>query len=219
MPAFYKTGLRPELEREILRDFRVLAAEFIPPKNVTDTEWLLHAHQNGVPTRIVEWMANPLAALFHAVESMSTASHGKVWVFNPWAFNEMTAGVGYVPMLDSELASNYMVNLTDPTAFPVPRAENPMAFRPYHNLKAYNMQGVNYTLHGFMMDAIELTRPLLKRNPGFINFLLIDADRKKAILKELYGLNVTRSALMPTLTNLVRTLNYRYSKDYIQTEI
>jgi hypothetical protein len=219
LPSFYKLDIRAELEREILRDFRMLAAEFIPPRNVTDTEWLIHAHQNGVPTRIIDWMANPLAALFHAVESMSTTSHGKVWVFNPWAFNEMSSGLGYVPMIDSEPAAHYIVDLSDPTAFRTPRAENPMAFRPYHNIRSYNTQGVYYTIHGFKMDAIELFRPLLKRNTTFVNFMLIDADRKKAILKELYGLGVTRAVLVPGLTGLSRTLTYRYSKDYVLTEI
>jgi hypothetical protein len=220
LPGLYKSGIKPDLEREMLRDFRMLAAEFIAPKSVADWEWLVHAHQNGVPTRIIEWMANPLAALFHAVEGMSTSSHGKVWVFNPWAFNESTAGIGYVPMVDSEVAATHVVNLTDPTAWTTPVAELPMALRPYRGNRPYNTQGVYYTIHGFKQDAIDHYKPLLKRNnSAFVTFMLIDADRKKAIMKELYGMNVTRAALIPGLTGLSRTLTYRYSKDYILSDV
>lgn len=219
LPSLYKSGINPELEREILRDFRMLAAEFIAPKSVDDWEWLIHAHQNGIPTRILEWSANPLAALFQAVENMSTDSHGKVWVFNPWMFNEMASGLLYVPMVDSEHAHGYVVNLTDPKAFTTPKAEWPMAFRPYRNVRSYNTQNTYYTIHGFKTEPIETYRPLLRKPTAFITFMLIDADRKKAILKELYGMNVTRAALFPGLTGLCRTLTYRYSKDYVQTDI
>ena len=55
-----------------------------------------------MPTRILEWQGNPLAALFFAVESMASDKHGKVWIFNPWTFNEGSTGIGHVPMSDSE---------------------------------------------------------------------------------------------------------------------
>jgi hypothetical protein len=219
LPSLYRSGINPELEREMLRDFRMLSAEFIPPRSVTDWEWLFNAHTNGMPSRIIEWMANPLAALFHAVESLSTASHGKVWVFNPWLFNEMTGSVAYVPMVDSEPAKSYVVNLTDPSAYTTPRAEWPMAFRPYRMSRQYNTQGVYFTIHGYKREPIENYRPLLRKKGDFITFMLIDADRKKHILKELFEMNVTRMALIPTLTSLARTLTYRYSKDYVQTNI
>ena len=219
LPGWYKFGLNPELEREILRDFRMQAAEFIAPKGVTDWEWLVHAHQNGVPTRIIEWTSNPLVALFQAVESMSNAAHGKVWVFNPWLFNEMTAGIGYVPMIDSEPAQSYIVNLHDPKAFTIPFAEWPLALRPFRNIRPYNTQGVYYTVHGYKAEPLETYRPLLKKSSTFITFLLIDAERKKSIMKELYIMGVTRSALFPGLSGLVRTLTYRYSKDYVLTEL
>jgi hypothetical protein len=218
VPGLYKSGINPELEREILRDFRMQAAEFIVPKSVADWEWLIHAHQNGIPTRILEWSTNPLAALYQAVESMSADSHGKIWVFNPWMFNEMATGLLYVPMIDSEHADSYVVNLTDPKAYTTPKAEWPMAFRPYRN-RLYNMQGTHYTIHGFKIEPLENYRPLLRKPTAYITFMLIHADRKKAILKELYGLNITRSTLYPGLTGLSRTLTYRYSKDYVQTEI
>jgi len=219
VPAFYAAGTAASLEREILRDFRVLAAEFIPPVLVPDHQWLIHAHQNGLPTRILEWQSNPLAALFFAVESMATDKHGKVWVFNPWLFNEGATGIGHVPMTDTDYFLQYTVKLSDPDALLYPEAEMPMAFRPYRNVRPYSTQGVSWTVHGSHKDPIETQRFFLRKTESFLTFLLIDGEQKKAILKELYEVNVTRATLFPGLTNIVRTLGYRYSKDYVTTEI
>jgi hypothetical protein len=219
LPAFYAAGTAPSLEREILRDFRILAAEFIPPVLVPDQAWLVHAHQNGLPTRILEWQGNPLAALFYAVESMATDKHGKVWIFNPWTFNEGAAGIGHVPMADSDYFLKYVVDLSNPDALLYPEAENPMAFRPYRNIRPYSTQAVYWTVHGNHKDPIEMQRFFLRKPESFLTFLLIDGEQKKAILKELYEINVTRASLFQNLTNIVRTLGYRYSKDYVTTEI
>jgi hypothetical protein len=219
LPAFYTAGTTPSLEREILRDFRVLAAEFIPPTGVPDQAWLVHAHQNGMPTRILEWQGNPLAALFLAVESMAQDKHGKVWIFNPWIFNEGSAGISHVPMTDTEYFLKYVVQLSNPDALLYPEAEYPMAFRPYRNIRPYSTQGVYWTVHGSHADPIETQRFFLRKTESFLTFLLIEGEQKKAILKELYEINVTRASLFPGLASVVKTLGYRYSKDYVTTEI
>ena len=90
VPAFYKSGIRPEHEREVLRDWRQMSAEFAATGGLSDWQLLMNAHAAGVPTRIIEWSANPLVALFMAVESMG-ADDGRVWVLNPWIMNEHTA--------------------------------------------------------------------------------------------------------------------------------
>jgi hypothetical protein len=219
LPAFYAAGTTPSLEREILRDFRVAVAEYINPTLVPDAAWLVHAHQNGIPTRIMDWQGNPLAALFLAVESMAEDKHGKVWIFNPWTYNEGAAGVAYIPMADSEYFRNYVVKLSEPDALLFPESENPMAFRPYRNVRPYSTQEVYWTVHGSIREPIETQRFFLRKTDTFLTFLLIDGEQKKAIMKELYAINVTRASLFPNLSNVVRTLNYRYSKDYVTTEI
>jgi hypothetical protein len=219
LPSFYAAGTAPSLEREILRDFRVMAAEFIPPLLVQDDSWLIHAHQNGLPTRILDWYGNPLAALYFAVESMAADKHGKVWILNPWTFNEGSAGIGHIPMADSAYFLKYVVSLSNPDALLYPEAETPMAFRPYRNIRPYSTQGIYWTVHGSYSDPIEAQRFFLRKPESFLTFLLIDGEQKKAIMKELYEINVTRATLFPGLTNIVRTLGYRYSKDYVTTEI
>lgn len=219
MPALYRGSINPELEREILREFRMLVAEFIPPKGVLDREWLVLAHQNGLPTRIIEWQANALAALFLAVESMDVTTHGRVWIFNPWAFNDAASKLPYVPMIDEPFVDKYVVKLSEPETKLLPEAEPPMAFRPYRNLRTYNLQNTFFTIHGNDREPLEAMRFVTRKAGIFLTYVLIDGTQKKEIMKDLYSIGVTRAALFPSAASAAKTLAYRFSKDYASTDI
>jgi len=58
-------------EQEILRLFKeqaLLYLDFIP---TTDWDWLAIGQQSGLPTRLLDWTANPLVACFFAVDEQS----------------------------------------------------------------------------------------------------------------------------------------------------
>lgn len=215
VPSLYKGSVNAELEREMLREFRMLAAEFIAPKGVTDREWLMHGHQNGLPSRIIEWQGNALAALFLAVEGMDSAKHGRVWVFNPWAYNGTANDLAYVPMIDEAYADPYVVKVSDPEATGGPKAELPMAFRPYRNVRAYNTQNVFITIHGSVREPLDALRFPSSTMGPYLTFVLIDGTRKKAIMKELHLAGVTRASLFPGAGSVAKVVAYRYSKDYV----
>src|SRR5262249_6425241 len=128
-PAFFKSGISPDLERELLRDYRQMSAEFAPVRGLADQEIMISGHLAGMPSRIIEWSANPLVALFLAVESMGGAT-GRIWVLNPWRMNELASNLAYVPTVESDYFKKYVVKLDDPGASTVPEAGAPMAFRP-----------------------------------------------------------------------------------------
>lgn len=215
VPGLYKSSIEPELEREVLRDFRLLTAEFASLKDAKDFDVMIAAHQGGVPSRIIEWLGNPLAALFMAVESMATDKHGKVWILNPWMLNELSAKLAYVPTPDTEYFHKYAVTLNDPEASKSPEAADPMAFRPYRNIRPYNTQSVFWTVHGSNKIPLEDMKFFLKKSSAFLTHVLVEGDKKKVIMKELHNLGVTRANLFPGPPSTVRTLVYRYSKDYL----
>jgi hypothetical protein len=219
LPTLYKGNANAELEREMLREFRMLAAEFIAPKGVTDREWLMHGHQNGLPSRIIEWQGNAQAALFLAVETMDAAKHGRVWVFNPWAYNGIANDLAYVPMIDEAYADPYVVKVSDPEASGGPKAELPMAFRPYRNVRNYNTQNIFITIHGNIREPLDGLRfPGAILGP-YLTFVLIDGTRKKAIMKELHLAGVTRASLFPGVASVAKVVAYRYSKDYVISDV
>lgn len=219
LPALYRGSVPPELEREMLREFRMLVAEFVAPKGTTDRDWLLNGHANGLPSRIIEWHANSLAALFAAVESADTTKHGRVWVFNPWAFNDAAADLAYVPMIDEDYIDKYVVKLSaDPEAASTPKAEVPMAFRPYRTSRPYNTQNTFFTIHGKSKEPLDAIRFNGKKNTQFLTSMLIDGTQKKLILRELYNAGITRATLFPGAGSIAKTVTYRYSKDFVAAE-
>lgn len=220
LPPLYKMGIDAKLERELLREFRMRISEFSDANGVPDDRWPLIGHQNGLPTRILEWSGNPLVALFHAVESMAADKHGQVWIFNPWRFNELSAGIEYMPMVSSDFFKNdYVVKLDDPKADEVPSAETPMAFRPYRNVRPQNTQDVYFTVHGYKQEPLEEIKFFMHKSKEYLRKVLVHGDSKKAIMKELHLLGITRANLFPGIPSLARTLAYSYSADFLYTDL
>jgi hypothetical protein len=219
MPGLYRGKVNADLEREMLREFRMSVAEFIKPAGTTDRDWLLLGHQNGLPSRIIEWQANSLAALFLAVEGADASKHGRVWIFNPWIYNDLAGNLAYVPMIDEDYIDAYVVKLSpDPTAASVPKAELPMAFRPYRISRIYNTQNIFFTIHGKLREPLDAIRFTAAKARPFLTYVLIDGTRKTAIQRELFNAGVTRAALFPGAGAIAKTVAYRYSKDFVDAE-
>jgi hypothetical protein len=214
VPAFYKSGIRADLEREMLREYRQMSAEFAPTSGLADWELMVSAHLAGVPSRVLEWSGNPLAALFLAAESMSGET-GRIWVLNPWAMNEQTANMSFVPPVESDYFTKYAVRLGPADPPVLPEAFQPMAFRPERTVRAYNLQNIYWTVHGRDPAPIEKLSFFMKRADFFLTAIPVDGSAKKSIMKELHDLGITRANLFPGAASLARTLAYRYSQNYL----
>jgi FRG domain len=67
---------RRNLERSIVSEFRTLAVSLVDPNDFI-TVYLMAQHY-GLPTRLLDWTTNPLAALFFAVSGLDETKRGEV---------------------------------------------------------------------------------------------------------------------------------------------
>lgn len=71
---------REDHERLVFKEFKRLALPHLRSRPVNDWEFLALARHHGVPTRLLDWTENPLAALFFAVEP-ARSTDGAVWCY------------------------------------------------------------------------------------------------------------------------------------------
>ena len=181
-----------EAERKMFLEFQrqsILSLDYEPS---TDWDWIAIMQHHGMPTRLLYWTLNPLAALWFAVSKPAEKTESAV----VWAF---------VPK-----EKDFVVPTKDASPFETSRT---LVFQPRHVTRRIVAQCGCFTVHQFMASKGFIP---LERNKTYKRFLTKFVIRSNLFADLRYQLDrfgINDASLFPDLDGLSRHVRWLYSLD------
>lgn len=218
-------------ESEILAHFRKEASGFLTNISQNDDfTWLQYAQHYGVPTRLLDFTANPLVALYFSCQSESK-DDSVVWIINinnfqRWSHDEdicksTNTREIVIDRIMCEMRGDFihMENSKRP-----PLKERPLFFLPPYIDQRMSAQASRFMLWGTNQFALEdmideenwmkLTSEAIslwiENDQRFLANIIIPAECKHSIIEELDLLNISSKTIFPGLDGIGRYINKYY---------
>jgi FRG domain-containing protein len=195
LPRLARLPLRGEIapvEKSMLTEFKRQAVPYIDLQPENDWDWLALAQHHGMATRLLDWTANPLAALWFAVQKPAIEGHpGVVWVFD-------TNTVEYVVPSISE------------SPFAGPRTQ---IFQPRLITRRIIVQSGWFTVHKYLKTKSRFVP--LENNTLYKNLLtrvVIPASAFPTIRRELDRWGFNAATLYADLDGLCRSITSQFTR-------
>jgi hypothetical protein len=182
-----------DVERKLIEAFRRQCGPYLPKDFPDDWEMLALAQHHGLATRLLDWTANPLAALWFAVKD---------------------------PAVDGRPACVFMFALVEDDHVEDREHTSPFAitrtkfFQPSHLDSRIVAQAGWFSVHAWVKRTKRFNRvDRLARYAKRIERVLIGPESFANLRADLDRLGVNSAALFPDLDGLTRHLNWSRTLD------
>jgi hypothetical protein len=203
--AGQKVLVRREREIALLHRFRRRAYPYVG-RIITVGEAIFLARHHGLPTRLLDWTANSLFALYFACVSEREELHGqdgRVWAM------ARQAGSG-----EHEIDAFQLAGFPDEAAlfkFLFPNSDDVIRIiHPFYNSPRLVAQDGAFTVHSEPDVPLENFAGRTFRygnlDIGALYSWIIPGERKTMIIKQLSGLGITHRIVFPDLDGVARSL-------------
>jgi len=150
VPGEYR--LHEPNSEEIFSEFELKARPLLREVPQSEWEWYFLMQHYGLPTRLLDWTAGALLALYFALRDEPGENDAAVWVIDPWELNKQTTGKAELIVSSEAIAQKYL-----PSKFfggkKLPKA--PIAIVPPYNSSRITVQRGTFTIHGSNRHGVE----------------------------------------------------------------
>lgn len=229
-------------EHEIIAHFKKEAGGFLP--NIPQTDdfvWMQYAQHFGVPTRLLDFTANPLIALYFCCRSESMAD-GVIWIINALPFHRWSGSDGFCEMYGPDCTKENMIaaimkSIKDSSDNDGDCLEKklPITFIPAYIDQRMSAQSSRFLLWGEnesplekMIDDSNKMSPLPRgvtfrvvNDQRFLANIIVSGEEKHSIMRELDLLGINEKTVFPGLDGIGRYIEryYKENADDICTSI
>lgn len=218
-PRLYRDEYRAASESEIRLEFEGNGLQLITTNpDRSKWEWYFLMQHYGAPTRLMDWTANPLAALYFAVSDERDdlrKQNAAVWVIDPWRWNKLHGDGLRGPALPGWGETKpYLPDLEDACDGVTVNKPAPLAIEPPTIDRRLASQTARFLLFGKKKDLTKIAdRDDLERNGGKgsrLRQILIGAGKVDDIRLELDDLGINHRTLFPDLEGLGAHLSWEW---------
>ena len=174
----------------------------------------------GLPTRLLDWTENPLAALFFAAWKWDGKTTPVVWMMEAGTLNKITTGVDEMIIPGGSFSENWLPNKCHGEkaqlfVFKDEQYENakPLAILPKHINRRITAQQSVFTVHGIEQHCISSVFGEAEGNEGLLLQFEMNGCQRKQLLEELATLGISESSLFPELSTLANDLKRELGLD------
>ena len=217
-------------ETEILHSFAAEASAIIHDvPNSALHHWAEYAQHYGVPTRFLDWTANPLAAMYFACNTIRE-SDPAIWILNTLNFQRFTSKINME--MNNSLESKTRGEIFDLLLSGESVIEYPIIYQPYYVDQRMSAQSSYFMVWGNKSEPLEeliskehwMILSNLDRKggrgygslqkQGILLKLVIYNNRKQEILRQLDILGVNEKTLFPGLDGIGKYIERKYRFNY-----
>jgi len=165
-------------EQDMMEEFKRYAIPHLARLPSTEWEWLALAQHHGIPTRLLDWTKNPLAALLFAVSGKSDADSA-VWCFR--------------------YRRSHKTEAVDPYSI-----DEVYVVRPAHLSARVTGQASYFTAHPIPLRPFEAQQ---ESDEALVK-IVIPCRSRQAIRAELDRFGVNYATLFPDLDGIARHITW-----------